>query len=91
MFIDVEKATKYDLLAKLEVLLDGEIQRFAIAADDHEGWVIRHRTNRDGHVVIDKDGAVEYEKVRGKVVIRLKKDAIAPRSLPGDLRKLRRT
>jgi hypothetical protein len=56
--------------ARLEISLDGIVQKEVVAFDREEGWVFRNKL-RDGEVYVD-GGEIARETVTGEVTVRWK-------------------
>lgn len=55
---------------RIAVELDGVEQRYVVAANVKEGWIIRHKVDAHGNIQIDGD-AIAEERLDGRVTLRV--------------------
>lgn len=59
---------------RIEVLLNGAVQKGVLAFDMDEGWIMREELHGDGNPAIRRfdraKGAISYERVTGAVEVR---------------------
>jgi len=69
MRITVDEALRAGLIGRIDVFLDGQRVRRCIEADEEAGYVLCHKEDENGNLVIGPDGFPVVECREGNVAI----------------------